>query len=189
MHQVILYSLRLINIANYYWLKWLDQFQPAPAWTRELGRYFQTKPTKILAAYRQKQPQANNLWEKKNRNSLTAIFSFYRETDYFIYRQCFYNRFNAWWELAWLMRRKPKGRLLEYGAGIGPVTNWLIKNGAALVTSANGRSPSGVGGDAAARLQLRVLGDRLRRIEGPVDPRVSGWRPDAWQVCWRITLY
>ena len=127
MLKVIIFFSRKVNLANYYWLKLLDRFQNTSAWTKELGQYFQTDPAKVLLAYRQKQLQANNLWEKKNRKNLAAIFSFYRETDYFIYRQCFYNQFNVWWELAWLMRRKQKGRMLEYGAGIGPVTNWLIK--------------------------------------------------------------
>jgi 2-polyprenyl-3-methyl-5-hydroxy-6-metoxy-1,4-benzoquinol methylase len=127
MLKIIIYSLRWLNLANYYWSKLIDRFYPVSAWTKELARYFKTKPKKILAAYLKKQPQANNLWQQKSRKNLAAIFSFYRETDYFIYRQCFYNQFTAWWELAWLMSQRSKGRLLEYGAGIGPVTNWLIK--------------------------------------------------------------
>lgn len=126
MTKFIVTILRAINLLNYHWSKFLEKFQPEPSWAKELSPYFKISPRKVIQAYFKKQPVANNLWGKKPRVSLKSIFSFYSETNYFIYRQSNYNRHNSWWEVAWLMSHHRKGRLLEYGAGIGPVTNWLI---------------------------------------------------------------
>lgn len=77
--------------------------------------------------YQQKYQQAKNLWQKKTRNSLQRIFSFYQETDYFIYRQKWFNRHKAFFDIALPLWLKPAGQFCEYGSGIGPVTAWLLK--------------------------------------------------------------
>lgn len=127
MLKLTIYLLRLANILHFYWFKFAERWQKIPPWAAELGRYFQTSPQNIVKAYYAKQPQANSLWDKKPRLSLKSIFSFYSETDYFVYRQNYFNRLNSWWDVAWPMLAKPAGSLCEYGAGIGPVTNWLIQ--------------------------------------------------------------
>lgn len=127
MLKLTIYLLRLANIFHYYWFKFMERWQKQPPWALELSRYFKTTPGKIIKAYYQKQPRANVLWNQKSRSSVKDIFSFYSETDYFVYRQSHFNRLHSWWDVALPMRGKTRGRLCEYGAGIGPVTNWLIQ--------------------------------------------------------------
>lgn len=119
--------LRLANLVNYHLSEMLEKITKTPSWAKELSRYFKTTPEKIIKIYWQKRQQTKTLWHKIKRQKLTKIFSFYSETDYFIYRQNYFNRHKSWWDIALALSLKKSGRLGEYGAGIGPVTNWLIK--------------------------------------------------------------
>ena len=101
MLKLTIYSLRLINIFHYYLFKFIERWQKTPFWALELIRYFKTTPGKIIKSYYQKQPLANALWGQKPRSSVKDIFSFYSETDYFVYRQSYFNRLNSWWDVAW----------------------------------------------------------------------------------------
>ncbi|MDZ7587020.1 MAG: methyltransferase domain-containing protein, partial [Patescibacteria group bacterium] len=103
-----------------------EKFTPQPASTIELGRYFKTSPEQIIKIYQQKRKQTVKLWDKAKRHQLKQIFSFYSETDYFVYRQNYFNHHKSWWDIFLALRLKKTGRFCEYGAGIGPVTNWLI---------------------------------------------------------------
>ena len=122
----LVYLLRLVNLGHYHLFAILEKFSGESRWARELSQYFKTSPGEIIQAYRQKRPQAARLWTKKERRQLKQIFSFYGETDYWVYRQTYFNRHKAFADIALALLFKPKGRFCEYGGGVGPVTNWLI---------------------------------------------------------------
>lgn len=122
----IVYLLRLSNLAYYHLFEILEKFSPIPRWARELSQYFKTSPNEIVQAYQQKRPQAAQLWTTKPRRQLKQIFSFYSETDYWVYRQIYFNRHKAFLDIALALLLKPQGRFCEYGGGVGPVTRWLI---------------------------------------------------------------
>lgn len=96
-------------------------------WANELGLYFNLSPVEILGRYQQKSQSVKKLWRQKTRTSRRQIFSFYQETDYFVYRQQWFNRHKAFLDIALPFWLKPTGRFCEYGSGIGPVTAWLVK--------------------------------------------------------------
>ncbi len=118
--------LRLFNLVYYHLFKILDNFLPTSNWTQELSLYFKISPSKIIQAYQQKRPQAAQLWTKRLRQQIKQIFSFYSETDYWVYRQIYFNHHKVFLDIALALVLKPKGRLCEYGGGVGPVTHWLI---------------------------------------------------------------
>jgi len=120
------YLLRLGNLSYYYLFAILEKFSPTPHWARELSQYFKTSPYEIIQAYQQKRPKAAQLWTTKPRQLIKQIFSFYSETDYWVYRQTYFNRHKAFLDIALALFLKPKGRFCEYGGGVGPVTHWLI---------------------------------------------------------------
>ncbi len=122
----IVYLLRLGNLSYYYLFAILEKFSPAPRWTQELSQYFKTSPNEIVQAYQQKRSQAAKLWTIKSRQQIKQIFSFYSETDYWVYRQIYFNRHKVFLDIALALFLKPQGRFCEYGGGVGPVTHWLI---------------------------------------------------------------
>ncbi|MBU1323062.1 class I SAM-dependent methyltransferase [Patescibacteria group bacterium] len=122
----IILLLRFSNLVSYHVSEIRGKFTPIQDWTKELSRYFKTSPEEIIKDYLQKRKETVKLWDKIQRRQLKQIFSFYSETDYFVYRQSHFNRHKSWWDIALALRLKPTGRLCEYGSGIGPVTNWLI---------------------------------------------------------------
>jgi len=125
--KLIIGCLRLVYLAAYHLSLAKEKLTGRQFWTKELAAYFNLTPKRVLKNYRSKQVEANRLWDKKNRNSLKQFFSFYQETDYFVYRQMWFNRHKAFWDIALPFYLKPDGSYCEYGSGIGPVTNWLIK--------------------------------------------------------------
>lgn len=125
--QATIVCLRLLNLCHYHWFELLEKFTAKPAWAKELSLYFHTSPQKIIQAYRQKRSQAANLWSAKKRHHLKQIFSFYSETDYWIYRQTCFNSHKAFLDIVLALLLKPAGQLCEYGAGVGSVTHWLIQ--------------------------------------------------------------
>jgi len=127
MLKLVIYLLRLLNLTYYHFSLILEKFGKPPLWAQEVGRYFKLSPQKILNLYHQKRPQAAKLWHKTKRNTQKKIFSFYQETDYFIFRQHYFHRHKVYLDMALPLLIKTKGSLCEYGGGIGPMTNWLIK--------------------------------------------------------------
>lgn len=123
----IILGLRLLNLVSYHFSEIKEKFKPND-WAQELSLYFKTKPEQISKVYQQKRKETVKLWDKIKRQQISQIYSFYSETDYFVYRQSHFNRHKSWWDIALgLVLNKKNGRLCEYGAGIGPVTNWLIR--------------------------------------------------------------
>jgi len=127
MLKLIIYLLRLLNLTYYYFSLILEKFGKSPQWTQEVGRYFKLSPQKVINLYHQKRPKTAQLWNKKKRNTEAQIQSFYSETDYFIYRQKYFHRHQAYFDMALPLLLKRKGKFCEYGSGIGPVTHWLIR--------------------------------------------------------------
>jgi 2-polyprenyl-3-methyl-5-hydroxy-6-metoxy-1,4-benzoquinol methylase len=123
----LIFLLRLINLAYYHFSALLEAVGRPPNWAKDLGKYFQISAQKAIDNYLTKRPQTTNLWGKKKRNSEAKIHSFYKETDYFVYRQSYFHRHKIYLDVALKMWLTPKGSLCEYGGGIGPFTNWLIK--------------------------------------------------------------
>lgn len=113
-------------MANYHLLLWREWLTGRADWAKELADYYRVTAAEILADFHKKQEQANDLWKKKNRNSIDKIFSFYSETDYFVYRQKWFNRHKAFYDIGLPLFVKKEGNFCEYGSGIGPVTAWLI---------------------------------------------------------------
>src|SRR3989338_1509945 len=115
MLKLTIYLLRLLNLTHYYW--WLigEKFTRPNSWSQELSLYFKTSPEKIVKAYREKRPKAAKLWLKKKRRQLKEIFSFYSESDYWVYRQTYFNRLKTFLDIAWPLLFKRPGRFCEYG--------------------------------------------------------------------------
>lgn len=126
MLKLMVFILRVINLIYYYFLEISEQFSSTSPWVEELSRYFKTNPDKIIQAYREKRLQAAKLWINKPRQQIKQIFSFYSETDYWVYRQTYFNRHKAFLDIALALLLKRKGRFCEYGGGVGPITHWLI---------------------------------------------------------------
>lgn len=122
----IIYLLRFLNLCHYHFFEVLEKVFPSSLWSQELGQYFKTSPGKIIQAYQQKRPQAAKLWLKQKRRRLSQIFSFYSETDYWVYRQTYFNRHKTFFDIALALLFKPNGKFCEYGGGVGPVTHWLL---------------------------------------------------------------
>ena len=114
-------------MAQYHWLSLLEKISRNQPWTEELAEYFHLSPAKVLTNFYKKKLLANRLWRQKARRTNSQIFSFYSETDYFVYRQKWFNRHKAFWDIALPLFLKHQGWFCEYGSGIGPVTSWLIK--------------------------------------------------------------
>lgn len=114
-------------MAQYFGQLFLEKIGWGQSWIMDLSQYFHLSLAQILSNFSQKQLPANRLWRQKKRRTRDQIFSFYSETDYFIYRQKWFNRHKAFWDIALPLFFKPRGRFCEYGSGIGPVTAWLIK--------------------------------------------------------------
>src|SRR3989344_4678678 len=127
MLKLIIYLLRLLNLIHYYLWSIGEKLTSTSSWSRELGRYFKTSPDKIVKAYQEKRPEAAGLWLRKPRRQIKAIFSFYSESDYWVYRQTYFNRLKTFLDIAWPLLFKRPGRFCEYGGGVGPVTHWLIR--------------------------------------------------------------
>ena len=128
MLKLTIYLLRLLNLCHYHLGLIGGKFASGSAWSRELGRYFKTSPDKIVKAYQEKRPEAAKLWQKKTRRQIKAIFSFYSESDYWVYRQTYFNSHKTFLDIAYPLLFKPQGKLCEYGGGVGPVTHWLINH-------------------------------------------------------------
>lgn len=126
MLRLTIYLLRLLNLIHYYLWLMGEKLTSSSPWSRELGRYFKTSPDRIVKAYREKRPEAARLWLRKPRRQIKAIFSFYSESDYWVYRQTYFNRLKTFLDIAWPLLFKPKGKFCEYGGGVGPVTRWLV---------------------------------------------------------------
>jgi len=118
---------RVFNSAYYLFSKLQESLIRKSSWVQELARYFKTSPEAVISQYHQKRPKAAQLWGKKKRNTKAQIQSFYNETDYFIYRQKYFHRHQAYFDIALPLLLKRKGKFCEYGSGIGPVTHWLIR--------------------------------------------------------------
>lgn len=114
-------------LVNYYLNLFWEKISGQSAWSEELAQYFKISSQQVLNNLQQKKHFTDNLWHQKKRRSVPQIFSFYSETDYFIYRQKWFNRYKAFWDIALSLLLKSKGSFCEYGSGIGPVTYWLIK--------------------------------------------------------------
>ena len=127
MLKLTIYLLRFLNLTCYYLSFLIEKLGFLPQWTKEVGDYFKLPPTEILKVFHQKNLKVANLWHKTKRNTIAKVFSFYQETDYFIFRQSYFHRHKAYFDMALPLLIKSKGRLCEYGGGIGPMTNWLIK--------------------------------------------------------------
>ena len=127
MLKLTIYLLRFLNLGHYYLWTILGKFSPVPRWTEELSQYYKTTPGAVVRAYQQKRPVAARLWLKKPRRQLKDIFSFYSESDYWVYRQTYFNHRKTFFDIAWPMLFKAGGSFCEYGGGVGPVTSWLIK--------------------------------------------------------------
>lgn len=125
--KLLILLLRFLNLTYYHFAELLEKFNPSPAWSKELGLYFHTDPQQIIKAYHLKRSQAAKLWTKSKRQKISQIFSFYSETDYWVYRQTYFNRLKIFLDIALGLILKPSGKVCEYGAGVGPVTHWLIK--------------------------------------------------------------
>jgi len=126
MLKLTVYLLRFLNLCYYHLFALLDKFFSTSNWTEELSRYFSTSPEKIVQAYQQKRPVAAKLWLKKQRQQINQIFSFYSETDYWVYRQTYFNRNKIFLDIALALGLNSGVRFCEYGGGVGPVTHWLI---------------------------------------------------------------
>jgi len=118
---------RIINLVYYHLSRLLEKLGKKPAWPQELSQYFKISEQKVISQYQEKRQIAAKLWNKKNRNTVSKIQSFYNETDYFVYRQNYFNNHKAFFDIALALFLKSKGNLCEYGAGVAPATNWLIK--------------------------------------------------------------
>ena len=127
MLKLIIYLLRFLNLIYYYFSIILEKLGKSPQWTQEVGGYFKLTSQKVTSLYHQKRPQAAKLWHIKKRTTEEKIQSFYQETDYFIFRQSYFHHHKAYFDMALPLLIKTKGSLCEYGGGIGPMTNWLIK--------------------------------------------------------------
>lgn len=125
--KLVIMSLRWFYLAHYYLNFAGERFIRRLAWTEELSAYFKITADQVAANYLAKQALANRLWRQKTRRSIKQIFSFYQETDYFVYRQIWFNRHKSFWDIALPFWLKRSGQYCEYGSGIGPVTAWLIK--------------------------------------------------------------
>jgi 2-polyprenyl-3-methyl-5-hydroxy-6-metoxy-1,4-benzoquinol methylase len=98
-------------------------------WFRELAAYYRhLSRDEFWANYRELRAEAAALWA-----SGTPAAEVYAKTDWFIYRQAYYRRDRCWHAVETLLG--PTGRLLEYGAGIAPVTAWLAHRRPALVAT------------------------------------------------------
>lgn len=126
MLKLIINSLRILNIV-YYKFSLLFDRKKTHQWAKELSQYFKTTPQKVIQAYQTKRPQTALLWGKKKRKTTPQIHSFYQETDYFIYRQTYFHRHKPHLDIALALLLKPAGKFCEYGGGVGPITNKLIK--------------------------------------------------------------
>ena len=67
------------------------------------------------------------IWDSKPRETIQQKMDFYKDLGAWqVFRQCFYRK-DA--EFTYILKNiKPNCRVLEYGCGVGPVTNWLIEN-------------------------------------------------------------
>lgn len=119
--------LRLTYLGSYYLSVFWERLTGRQAWLRELGDYFKITPEQVLRNYQNKTDYTKKLWRQKPRRTKAQIFSFYQETDYFVYRQKWFNRYKAFWDIALPFLLKRQGKFCEYGSGIGPVTAWLVK--------------------------------------------------------------
>lgn len=124
--KLTIWYLRRLYLVNYYLNLASETIFHHTAWTQELADYFKITPDQAKANYLKKQVLANRLWRQKSRRSIKQIFAFYQETDYFVYRQKWFNRHKAFWDIALPFWLKKPGNFCEYGSGIGPVTAWLI---------------------------------------------------------------
>lgn len=127
MFKTLTLFLRTANLAYYHLSSLTEKLGINQVWAKELAIYFKTTPKKIIQTYQAKRQQTIPLWNKQKRNTIKKIHSFYQETDYFIYRQAFFHRHKIYLDVALTMLLKRKGKLCEYGGGIGPLTHWLIK--------------------------------------------------------------
>lgn len=123
----IIFLARIINLVNYYLLFLREKFTKVPDWVKELCRYYRTTPAAILNQYQNKRSQTAKLWHKKKRSTINQIHSFYQETDYFVYRQVYFNHRKSFWDIALALFLKKEGNFCEYGGGVGPVTRWCLK--------------------------------------------------------------
>lgn len=126
MLKLTIYCLKIFNIL-YYRASSLFNKQKTASWAKELSLYFKTTPQKVIEAYQQKRPQTALLWGTKVRKTTKQIHSFYQETDYFVYRQTYFHRHKLHLDIALSLLLKPTGKFCEYGGGVGPITNKLIK--------------------------------------------------------------
>lgn len=123
---LIIYLARILNIAYYYWRGFWEKLGFKTNWSDELGEYFGISAQEIKELYQSKRLQTAKLWRQKKRLSEKAVQSFYRETDYFVFRQNYFHRLKIYLDLAVPMILKRQGKFCEYGGGVGPFTHWLL---------------------------------------------------------------
>lgn len=64
-------------------------------------------------------------FESKKRETEAEIFSAYSEVDVYIYAQLWKNRHSCYYYI--LDRIPKKGNFCEYGCGVGPISQWILK--------------------------------------------------------------
>ena len=71
--------------------------------------------------------EAARLWSLKPRTSEADYRSFYAESEYWVLRQMYYHRNSGFHFVAASLKRAGlDGDFCEYGAGVAPVTAWLL---------------------------------------------------------------
>lgn len=97
------------------------------SWLKELVEYYKWESeNEFYPIYKKKQAEANTLWNTKPRKTEKDIRSFYGETDYWILRQMFHHKNNCFPEIAQILPQNKPIWFCEYGAGVAPVTAWLL---------------------------------------------------------------
>jgi len=123
----LIFIARVAYLASYHFSQILEKLGKKPTWVEELSNYFQASPQEVIKQYQKKRPIAAKLWNKKERSTEAQIHSFYKETDYYIYHQNNFNHHKSFFDIAVPLYFQKIGYFCEYGCGVAPVTNWLIK--------------------------------------------------------------
>lgn len=124
--KLIIWLAKFFNLIYYHGRHFFETLGFKTGWAEKVGRYYHLPESEVSAIYEKKRIETVKLWGEKQRSSEKQIHSFYKETDYFVFRQNYFHRLKIYLDLALPLFLKKKGKFCEYGGGIGPFSDWLL---------------------------------------------------------------
>lgn len=112
---------KIRNRLSRYRIRAAESLSSQRHWGMDASRYFGIPLEEVT----RRAATTTDQWEKFPRRKEGDYRSYYLETDHECYRQLWYHRHDAWYEI--LAVHRPNDQVLDYGCGVGAVASWLLR--------------------------------------------------------------